>query len=141
MDTDNAFTMPASNVTVAATFVLDQKIQVSFDPNSGSCGTPSSELDPGSSLDSIPSADREDYQFLGWYTEDGTPVTDDTVFTESTTVYARWAAHTTDPQSNAFGADIAMDDLDVVNMLVTDEELKSGLDVVVYMTVDEKSRS
>ena len=138
---DNTFAMPGSDVTVEATFALDQKIQVSFDPNSGSCGTPSSELDPGSSLDSIPSADREDYLFLGWYTEDGTPVTDDTVFTESTTVYARWAAHTTDPQSNAFGADIAMDDLDILKMLVTDEELKSGLDVVVYMTVDEKSPS
>ena len=138
---DNTFAMPGSDVTVEATFALDQKIQVSFDPNSGSCGTPSSELDPGSSLDSIPSADREDYLFLGWYTKDGTPVTDDTVFTESTTVYARWAAHTTDPQSNAFGADIAMDDLDILKMLVTDEELKSGLDVVVYMTVDEKSPS
>ena len=138
---DNTFAMPGSDVTVAATFALDQKIQVSFDPNSGSCGTPSSELDPGSSLDSIPSAGREGYLFLGWYTEDGTPVTDDTVFTESTTVYARWAAHTTGLQGNDFGADIAMDDLDILKMLVTDEELKSGLDVVVYMTVHEKSPS
>ena len=139
---DNTFAMPGSDVTVAATFALDQKIQVSFDPNSGSCGTPSSELDPGSSLDNIPSAGREGYLFLGWYTEDGTPVTDGTVFTESTTVHARWAAHTTHLQGNDFGADIAIDDdLEILKMLVTDEELKSGLDVVVYMTVDEKSPS
>ena len=139
---DNTFAMPGSDVTVAATFALDQKIQVSFDPNSGSCGTPSSELDPGSSLDSIPSAGREGYLFLGWYTEDGTPVTDGTVFTESTTVHARWAAHTTHLQGNDFGADIAIDDdLEILKMLVTDEELKSGLDVVVYMTVHEKSPS
>ena len=140
---DNTFTMPASDVIVAATIVLDQKIQVSFDPNTNtdSYDIPSSELDPGSSLEDIPSVDRKDYVFLGWFTEDGTPVTPDTVFVEDTTVYGRWAAHTTKPGDNDFNADIAMDDGDVVNMLVTDEDMKSGQDVVVYMTVDEKHAS
>ena len=30
-------------------------------------------------------------KFLGWFAEDGTPVTADTVFTENTTLFARWA--------------------------------------------------
>ena len=29
-------------------------------------------------------------QFLGWFTEDDKPVTKDTVFTENTTIYAKW---------------------------------------------------
>lgn len=40
----------------------------------------------------LPTASRESYRFDGWYTGlfDGTPVTTDTAFTSSCTVYAHW---------------------------------------------------
>lgn len=60
------------------------------------CGGTSSVFytytDANGKLAELPTATREDYTFLGWYTaeEGGTQVTTDTVFTADTLLYAQW---------------------------------------------------
>lgn len=60
------------------------------------CGGTSSVFytytDASGKLTELPTATREDYTFLGWYTAEdgGTQVTTDTVFTEDTLLYAQW---------------------------------------------------
>lgn len=112
------------------------KIQITFDPNNGGA-TSDSKLNPGDKLNEVPSANRDDHVFTGWFTADGTPVTEDTVFNEDTTVYARWAAHTTEPANNAFRANINMADQAVVDMLVTQRDKQQGQDVRVFMNVEQ----
>ena len=116
-----------------------EKVTVTFNANSGSCDVPSLEVESGSSLSSIPTATREGYTFAGWVTSAGKKITTSTKFTENTTVYARWAAHTTSPSDNDFRGDIAMPNEDVVDMLLTEEDLAKGLDVNVYLEVEERS--
>lgn len=111
------------------------KIQITFDPNNGDA-TSDSKLDPGDTLNEVPSANRDDHVFTGWFTADGTPVTENTVFNEDTTVYARWAAHTTEPANNAFRANINMANQAVVDMLVTQSDKQQGQDVRVFMNVE-----
>jgi hypothetical protein len=43
-----------------------------------------------SKLPSPPAGFREDYEFLGWFTSGGTPVTTQTVFSADTSVFAKW---------------------------------------------------
>ena len=90
--TSRSFTMPAANVTVNATFRSVPTYTVSFNANGGSVGTSSSKTDTSGRLSSLPAATRTNYVFNGWYTQSsgGTRVTNDTVFTKDTTVYAHW---------------------------------------------------
>lgn len=47
------------------------------------------------------------------------------------------AAHTTNPGGNAFHGDLAMRDEEILNLLVTPEDMAQGQDVVVYMEVKD----
>ena len=63
---------------------------VTFDPNGGTVDTTTATTDADGKLTSIPTPTRKDYNFLGWFTESGEMITNETVFTEHTTVYAHW---------------------------------------------------
>ncbi len=63
---------------------------VTFDADGGSVRPTSLETGADGKLTSLPTPTRRDYNFNGWFTKDGAQVTTDTVFTESTTVYAQW---------------------------------------------------
>ena len=63
---------------------------ITFNPNGGVCEIQSTRTDVDGALSSLPTPTRSGYTFLGWYTEDGTQVGEDTVFTQDTTLTARW---------------------------------------------------
>lgn len=67
---------------------------VTFDPGEGSCDPSSAAITDGNLLGTLPVPVRSDYVFTGWYTDDGTAVTADTVVTHSMTLYAHWAPAT-----------------------------------------------
>lgn len=66
---------------------------VTFDANGGSVTPENAVTDADGKLASLPTPERTGkYVFKGWYTasKGGTAVTADTVYTEDTTIYARW---------------------------------------------------
>ena len=68
---------------------------VTFDKNGGdSVSAETMVTDSDGTLSELPSAERSgSYRFNGWYTEKsgGTKITEETAFTEDTTVYAQWS--------------------------------------------------
>jgi len=135
----SSFTMPECDVTVLVTFeaIPEDAITVTFDPNGGTVDPTSADIAKGGKLQALPQPERQGYLFAGWYSADGAKVTADTVFEDSATVTARWAKaeHTTDPDSNSFGANIDLNDPDVLALLVDEEDLASGEDISVYLSV------
>ena len=63
---------------------------ITFNPNGGVCEIQNTRTDVNGALSSLPTPTRSGYTFLGWYTEDGTQVGEDTVFTQDTTLTAQW---------------------------------------------------
>ena len=63
---------------------------ITFNPNGGVCEIQSTRTDVDGALSSLPTPTRSGYTFLGWCTEDGTQVGEDTVFTQDTTLTAQW---------------------------------------------------
>lgn len=63
-----------------------------FDANGGSVSTGSKVVYIGKAVGDLPTPTRSDLTFLGWFKEDGTQVTKDTVFTATSpvTVKAHW---------------------------------------------------
>lgn len=62
---------------------------ITFDPAGGSAVDPVQTRTDGK-LSSIPEPTRSGYLFKGWYLQDGTSVTEDTVFLADTKVIAHW---------------------------------------------------
>ena len=65
---------------------------VTFDANGGTVTPTEATTDAEGKLAELPTAERSNYTFKGWYTATtgGTKITTSTVFTEDTTVYAQW---------------------------------------------------
>ena len=65
---------------------------VTFDASGGSCNTTSKSVNNGDAVGSLPSAARDNYDFLGWFTAKtgGTNVNANYVITQNTTLYAQW---------------------------------------------------
>lgn len=65
---------------------------VTFDANGGTASGSYTKVAAGSEIGTLPSATREGYAFLGWYTEKsgGTQITSSTIITSDLTVYAQW---------------------------------------------------
>lgn len=63
-----------------------------FDANGGICSEESRIVANSTKIGTLPIPEREHYTFMGWYLEDGTMVTEDTVFSTGmdVTVYAKW---------------------------------------------------
>ena len=77
---------------------------ISFDANQGTCSTTSQQTTSDGTLSSLPTPSRTDYVFDCWINGD-TPVTTSTVFSEDTTVVARYQMknfeyHISKPDSN-----------------------------------------
>ena len=79
--------------TVTVT-VVPSTLTVSFNPNGGNVSPTSKTVAVGSKYGDLPTPERYNYTFAGWYTQSngGTKVTSDTVVTSSTnhTLYAHW---------------------------------------------------
>ena len=65
---------------------------VTFDANGGTTSNSSTKVPSGSAIGTLPTADRDGYTFLGWYTDvsGGTQITSSTIITQNMTVYAHW---------------------------------------------------
>ncbi|HIY33063.1 MAG TPA: S-layer homology domain-containing protein [Candidatus Evtepia faecavium] len=63
---------------------------ITFNANGGVCEIQNTRTDVNGALSSLPTPTRSGYTFLGWYTENGTQVGEDTVFTQNTTLTAQW---------------------------------------------------
>ena len=90
-DTDNYNTVETDvSVEVVSTPVA-QEYTVTFDANGGSVN-PSSTTTKDGKLESLPTPTRGGHTFLGWYTQKdgGEKVTNNTVFTKNSTIYAHW---------------------------------------------------
>ena len=89
------------NITLVATWEQQQVVPttytVSFNANGGSVTPASAETNAEGKLATLPTPTRSGYRFNGWYTAKigGTAITNNTVFTADTTVYAHWTKKTT----------------------------------------------
>ena len=63
---------------------------VLFDANGGSVDNASKSVTRNTAIGELPTAEFGDYTLLGWYTEDGKKLTEDTVIDSDLTVYAKW---------------------------------------------------
>lgn len=88
-----------SRITADTVFTKDTTVYahwrllpvVTFDANGGSCSVSTAYVrEDNNTLTSLPTAQKENHSFLGWYTSGGTKVSTKTQFTANTTVYAKW---------------------------------------------------
>lgn len=82
----------SNGIQKAIVITVVQPITVYFNVNGGSCSEASRNMYAGNKIGTLPTPTRTYFTFDGWYTaaSDGTKVTDSTVFTANTTLYARW---------------------------------------------------
>ena len=69
-----------------------EAVTITFDANGGSCSPTTKDIKKGTAYGSLPEASMSGKAFDGWYTEKdgGVKAARDTVFSESTTLYAKW---------------------------------------------------
>ncbi len=67
---------------------------VTFDANGGTTSTSYAKVASGSPIGTLPTATREGYTFLGWYTASsgGTEITASTMVNADMTIYAHWSS-------------------------------------------------
>ncbi len=71
-------------------------LTIYFNANGGQCETASLETDEEGKLSNLPTATYSNYVFMGWFlsSADESPVTNETTFSESKTLIAKWASKT-----------------------------------------------
>ena len=76
-----------------------------FDADGGECNTDSIVVPNGVAIGTLPVPTKDNYTFTGWYLADGTPVTEQTVFSMGVdqTAYAHWSLNTYSVLFNANG--------------------------------------
>lgn len=81
-----------------------------FNSNGGSCAEKSREVSNGTAIGTLPVPERQYYFFDGWYLEDGTSVTANSIFTTGTdqTVIAHWTRQTYILQFNTNASGVAI---------------------------------
>ena len=158
------FTMPAGDVTVTASFKTTQQdpqdppaskeydVTVTSDENGTAIATPTKAKqnekitvtatpNTGYKMDTITatwSGGNLEVQ-NGEFTMPAGDVTVTVTFKREQA--SSNAAHTTNPDDNAFKANIDLSDQAVVDMLVTEEDRASGKDIRVYMEVEKLNTS
>lgn len=67
-------------------------ITITFDANGGNCTVKERGAYSGYAIGNLPTAERENYAFAGWYTErnGGVRASEDSAYTADTTLYAHW---------------------------------------------------
>lgn len=68
---------------------------ITFDTTVNSINVPPAAVGDDGTISELPNPSRSGYMFNGWYMLDGTKVDTSTVFTEDTTVKARWIPNST----------------------------------------------
>ena len=86
-------------IEVAVTPAPVIKRTVTFNANGGSTPTPAAsfQVDDGDPVGNLPTTSRSNYEFFGWYTDDGTfyeEVTPETTVDADVTYYAKWVEDT-----------------------------------------------
>ena len=74
------------------------KYQIKFDGNGGTASEASRAVTQGSAIGELPTANRAQYNFVGWFTEDegGTEIGENTIPSGNTTYYAHWITKSQD---------------------------------------------
>ena len=82
---------PKEDVTLYAKWT-PKTMRVFFDANGGDCDTVEKKVTFDSIYGDLPTAIRNGYTFLGWFTEDDKEVTAESIFayTENQTLYSHW---------------------------------------------------
>ena len=88
-----------SSVTFSHVKMPVASCTVTFNANGGATSVASREIEEGSAIGELPTAAREGYKFLGWFTaaSEGMQVTADTIVTADVTWFAVWER---DPQGD-----------------------------------------
>ena len=87
-----------------------ENITVTFDADGGTVSPNTRTFSPNTAIGELPIPTKTGYTFIGWYsddTEQATEVTDETVFSTSTTIYARWVEDIT-VTFNASGGNVSI---------------------------------
>ena len=91
--TDTTLTIGSENTTLTANYEAN-KYTVSFNANSGSVDTKSKEVTYNGTYGELPTATRDGYVFLGWFTDasSGAQIKEDSpvTITANQTLYAHW---------------------------------------------------
>lgn len=77
-------------------FVADDAYTITFNANGGVSSETTRMIKKGAAIETLPTASKSDNTFDGWYTSasGGTKVTESTVFSSDTIVYAHWKSQT-----------------------------------------------
>ncbi len=101
--TDNTWTTEVTPSTVfntttsiIAKWEETEDITVTFNADGGTVIPTSKTFAPNTAIGELPTPEKTDYIFVGWYTDNSyaTEVTAETVFTETTTIIAKWVDET-----------------------------------------------
>ena len=115
---DNKFFMPASDVTVSATFA-PAVYAVTFNANGGTVSPSSKSVTQGEAYGELPTPIRTGYAFDGWFTatDGGTQVTASTTVNLSGAqdLYAHWTPHRYAVTFDANGGSVSPDSKSVMN--------------------------
>lgn len=103
-----------------------EAVTITFDANGGSCSPKPKDIKKGTACGFLPEASMSGKAFDGWYTEEdgGVKVARDTVFSESTTLYAKWRDYQYIIKFNIKSADKSS-----VNGTMADQPAPFGKDV------------
>ena len=93
-DTEKFINGTIKKVSAAEFDKMLHSYTLTFDANGGNCDTTSIEVANATAIGTLPLATRTGFDFDGWYTKDGTKITEATIFAdgEDKTVYAHWNA-------------------------------------------------
>lgn len=92
----------------SVTLTVRKPITITFDSNDGVCGESARVAYSGYEIGTLPNAQRNYYLFDGWYTDNGTRASADSIFTASTTLYAHWTGLPYDVMFDANGGECTL---------------------------------
>ena len=93
--TSSTIVTQAKNHTLTAQWAI-KRYTVTFDGNGGTPSEPSRLVTYNTAIGTLPTASRDNYGFIGWYTEtsEGTRITESEVITADVTYHAQWVSAT-----------------------------------------------
>ena len=116
--------------------IVDEVHTVTFNPNGGTVSPDTAETENGK-LPDLPIPERSGYRFNGWYTAEsgGERVTTDTIFSETTTIYAQWTRINSSGGVNTYS--IAVDKTENGKVSANRTSASAGSTVTVTVTPEK----